>query len=54
MDDMYLLFTNGKYLEYPNDMYQHSYSRSPTLDEAEWENGDKEVKHSQKCNIYFK
>ena len=54
MDDMYLFFTNGKYLEGKNYMYQHNYSGSPTLEEAEWEDGDKKEKHSQKCNIYFK
>ena len=34
MDDMYLLFTNGKDLEWHNDMYQHNYSRSPTLEKV--------------------
>ena len=47
MDDMYLFFINGKDLEPQNDMYQHNYSRSPTLEEAEWEDGAKKVKHSQ-------
>ena len=41
MDNMYLFFTNGKYLEWQNDMYQNNYSRSPTLEEAEWEDGSK-------------
>ena len=41
MDDMYLFFTNGKFLEWQNDMYQHNYSRSPTLEEAEWGDGAK-------------
>ena len=54
MDDMYLLFANGKYLEWQNDMYQHNYSGSPNLDEAEWEDGSKKGKHSQKCIIYLK
>ena len=52
--DMYLFFTNGKYLEGNNDMYQHNYSRSPTLDEVKWEDGANKGKHSQKCHIYFK
>ena len=54
MDDMYLFFTNGKYLERQNYTYQHNDSRSPTLEEAEWEDGAKRGKHSQKCNIDFK
>ena len=40
MDDMYLLFTNAKDLEGNNYMYRHNYSGSPTLDDAEWEDGD--------------
>ena len=35
-------------------MYRNNYSRSPTLEEVEWEDESKKGKHSQKCNIYFK
>ena len=35
-------------------MYQNNYSRSPDLEEAEWEDGAIKVKHSHKCNIDFK
>ena len=35
-------------------MYQNNYSRSPTLEEVEWEDGSKKGKHSPKCNIDFK
>ena len=43
MDNMYLLFANGKYLEWQNDMYQHNYSGSPNLEEAEWGDVDKKA-----------
>ena len=54
MDDMYLIFTNGKYLERQNYTYKNNGSRSPTLEETEWEDGAKRGKNSQKNNIDFK
>ena len=40
MDDMYLLFTNGKDLYCQNDIDQNNYSMSTTLEKAAWEDGD--------------
>ena len=54
MDDMYLIFTNGKYLERQDYTYKNNGSRSPTLEETEWEDGAKRGKNSQKNNIDFK
>ena len=52
MDDMYVFYNSGKYLEGNNDMYQHNYSRPPTLDEAEWEDGAKNA-NIQKIVIFI-